>query len=221
MAIDTSTPRSRRALMAGLAGGLAAAVAGGLGRAQPASAHDADDVRLGRHNSATSTTSITNTAANDIAFRGTAEGFGVWGHSPLGTGVYGSSHSGYGVGGSSYAAGVFGISFGTTEGAAGVIGRSSGDRTGVFGSSGTGSLLGGPAKTGVYGYAAKDASAKGVWGKSTSGRGGVFTGKVAQVRLTPSSAISHPTSGAKGDLFVDTSGRLWFCKGGATWVQLA
>jgi hypothetical protein len=34
-------------------------------------------------------------------------------------------------------------------------------------------------------------------------------------------ATSHPGSGAKGDLFVDTSGRLWFCKGGMSWKQLA
>ena len=40
-------------------------------------------------------------------------------------------------------------------------------------------------------------------------------------RLSPSTAASHPDSGAAGDLFVDKTGRLWFCKGGATWKQLA
>ena len=27
--------------------------------------------------------------------------------------------------------------------------------------------------------------------------------------------------GVRGDLYVDKSGRLWFCKGGSTWKQLA
>jgi hypothetical protein len=37
----------------------------------------------------------------------------------------------------------------------------------------------------------------------------------------PSSRSTHPSSGALGDLFLDKSGRLWFCKGGTTWVKLA
>jgi hypothetical protein len=78
-----------------------------------------------------------------------------------------------------------------------------------------------PAKTGLYGYAAQDASAVGVRGESTVGRGGRFRGNKAQIRLDPSSAATHPSSGAKGDLFVDASGRLWFCKGSTNWVQLA
>jgi hypothetical protein len=61
----------------------------------------------------------------------------------------------------------------------------------------------------------------GVQGESVNGRGGLFTGKVAQVRLLPSTAATHPASGLAGDLFVDASARLWFCKGGTTWKQLA
>ncbi len=64
--------------------------------------------------------------------------------------------------------------------------------------------------TGVYGLAT-----------GTGSRGGVFGGKAAQVRLQPSGAATHPTSGDAGDLFVDKSHRLWFCKGGTTWKQLA
>ena len=60
-----------------------------------------------------------------------------------------------------------------------------------------------------------------VLGVSTNGRGGAFSGKQAQVQLLASTATSHPSSGARGDLFVDNSGRLWFCKGGTTWRQLA
>lgn len=61
----------------------------------------------------------------------------------------------------------------------------------------------------------------GVEGTSSLGVGGRFSGKTAQVRLAASGASSHPASGVKGDHFVDKSGRLWFCKGGSTWKQLA
>jgi hypothetical protein len=59
---------------------------------------------------------------------------------------------------------------------------------------------------------------------SAKGRGALFTGSVAQIRLTPAARATHPTSGERGDLFVDKSGRLWFCKAGgshAKWVQIA
>jgi hypothetical protein len=54
-------------------------------------------------------------------------------------------------------------------------------------------------------------------------RGGVFAGTKAQIRLTPSKASTHPISGRRGDLFVDSAGRLWFCRSGgknATWKQV-
>jgi hypothetical protein len=79
-----------------------------------------------------------------------------------------------------------------------------------------------PAKTGVYGYADSDAGSVGVRAGSPTGRGALFSGKLAQLRLSPTRLrATHPSSGATGDFFVDTSGRLWFCKGGTRWVQLA
>jgi hypothetical protein len=87
--------------------------------------------------------------------------------------------------------------------------------------SGTGSPPGAPTETGVYGYATHDGASVGVRGTSPTGRGGVFNGTVAQLKLQPSTASTHPSSGQNGDLFVDTSGRLWFWKGGTTWKQLA
>jgi hypothetical protein len=42
----------------------------------------------------------------------------------------------------------------------------------------------------------------------------------AQVQLLASAATTHPSSGLRGELFVDKSGRLWFCKGTTTWKQL-
>jgi hypothetical protein len=60
----------------------------------------------------------------------------------------------------------------------------------------------------------------GVKGDAPSGRGGQFSGGIAAARLMPSAATTHPSSGAAGDLFVDSTNRLWFCKGGSTWADL-
>ena len=43
----------------------------------------------------------------------------------------------------------------------------------------------------------------------------------AGCRYCPSTAATHPTSGALGDLFLDKNKRLWFCKGGSTSEQIA
>lgn len=67
------------------------------------------------------------------------------------------------------------------------------------------------------------ASADPVGASTEPARGGVFAGTKAQIRLTPSKASTHPTSGRRGDLFVDSAGRLWFCRSGgknATWKQV-
>ena len=61
----------------------------------------------------------------------------------------------------------------------------------------------------------------GITASSAHGIGGKFSGKVAPIQLVPSSAGSHPAKGSAGQLFVDHSNRLWFCKGGANWRQLA
>lgn len=53
------------------------------------------------------------------------------------------------------------------------------------------------------------------------GRGGKFSGGASSVTLVPSTGATHPPSGAPGDLYVDSTKRLWFCKGATTWKQLA
>jgi len=90
-----------------------------------------------------------------------------------------------------------------------------GDTMGVFGSArvdGPGVKGSGP--IGVQGEGAIGISARGE-------RGGTFAGNVAQLQLQPSGQASHPATGEPGDLFVDASRRLWFCKGGSSWVQVA
>ena len=117
MSESTNSEQSRRSLLklavAGLGGaGLAAAVGG-----QPAAATDGQAVLLGVVNESTSRTTITTSAADQIAIRGyststTGTGVGLYGDSAgamgkgvvglgVATGVQGSATSGVGVDGSS------------------------------------------------------------------------------------------------------------------------
>jgi hypothetical protein len=57
-------------------------------------------------------------------------------------------------------------------------------------------------------------------GSSAHGYGARLSGAL-QLRLIPGSASTHPHSGSPGVLFVDHSARLWYCKGGTSWHQLA
>jgi hypothetical protein len=145
---------------------------------------------------------------------------GVYGSSELGNGVVGYSDAHRAVSGSSGSGiGVFGQTNASNR--PGIRGVSFGDGTGVQGHSGPSSPPATPANTGVYGYATGGSGGVGVHGKSQDGRGGVFEGSAAQLKLVASTASSHPTPGQRGDLFVDNQGRLWFCKTGNSWVQLA
>ena len=200
MAIDTTSPRTRRALLGAGLGAIAAAVASTLVRPVVTRAADGDPVLQGAVNAASSTTEIDTTGAGAFEAHSVSN-FGVAGLSNSTIGVFGNSagSDGYGVGG-----------------------QASGNGTGVFGYSGlTGTFPTALARTGVHGAADQGTSSVGVRGSSKRGRGVVASGKVAQLRLMPSSATSHPSSGALGDLFLDRSKRLWFCKGGRNWARLA
>jgi hypothetical protein len=99
--------------------------------------------------------------------------FGVYGKAAgAGAGVMGSSTAGTGVVGESDSEiGVLGASRGVAQPA--ILARSAADGTGLLGFSG-GFMSPWPvaaAKTGVYGYAAQDATARGVYGRTTAGRG--------------------------------------------------
>ena len=179
------------------------------------------------------------------------DGAGVFGHAQSttgGIGVYGeadgknsrgvvgattdTTSETYGVLGTTQGTlgrGVFGWSLNEAKGGTGVWGQSSaGTGVAVRGYAWDGYGASGKFGTGVMGTSGSHAFPPpvplpntGVYGIGLNGRGGVFYGDRAQLKLVPSSAASHPASGQKGDLFVDTSGRLWFCQGGSGWKQLA
>lgn len=206
---------SRRALLAGLAGGLAAGVAGALGRASPALAVDGD-VHLNVSNDSTALTTIHNTATRGSAFYGqaTGTGDGVSGSTDSGFGVSGSSAEGFGVFASSlsgtalYAISDLGYGLqasGGSETTPAALGWSTGSNTGLQGVSGAGFLPISPAKTGVYGYAVQDSSARGVTGETTVGRGvqGIATSGVG---LYGTAAASGTALQAAGRVAFSTSG---------------
>ncbi len=222
MTIDSTATRSRRSLLFSGLGALGAAVGITLARTSPVHADDPDDVTLGAANTAPTTTQIQNTGDSQTAIRGVGttgpgvtgrsrDHHGTQGFSDHFTGVWGQSTFDYGV-----------IGFAPTGARAGALGYSAGNKTGVYGlSKGDDEVpRTTPDETGVFGRAVGGTGAVGVRGESGSGRGGYFIGNVAQLRLKPSSARSHPTAGLAGDLFLDSSRRLWLCKGGSTWVRL-
>jgi hypothetical protein len=151
MAIDTTPPRTRRAILAGALGAAAAVGIDAVARPRPAAA--ISYVVLGGDNSETTGTRITNTTTDvfRVAFKASASGLsnGVEGQSDAGVGVSGISNSGNAVVGSSTSGmGVF----------------AEGDAGGALGRSNVGN--------GVIGYT-YSAAASGVYGEGKSGGYGV------------------------------------------------
>ena len=235
---------SRRSFMAVVVGAIAAGVATALGRPLTVRAASQDMYTETAYNVGATTVLNNTTNANTVfaahnnkwgigisgtsdegdGVRGKADrGIGVHGISKAVAGVVGSSTSGEGVQGSSIQSiGVRGETIATHPPA--IWARSSGLH-GLIGSSSNSDYPAFNAPTGVYGYATKKyrfrASPVGVYGDGSIGRGGKFKGDAAQLQLVPSEANTHPTIGIRGDFFVDSSGRLWFCKGATDWILLA
>lgn len=162
MPVDRPVHATRRAILAAGVAGLAASMADALARPTGTRAADGGNALLGFANTATNTTSITNSSDTDTTFlaSNTAGGIGVQGSSSSNFGVLGTSATGYGA---------VGESGGSAK--SGVFGRNtSGAGPGVSGTSGTGAISQ-PIKTGVYGFANQDAGAFGVSGESGSGTG--------------------------------------------------
>ncbi len=191
MPVDSNVPRSRRAMLLGGAGAAAALATQALAR--PLGAEAANTSLVYTNDEDNSTVLSASSVANGPA---TGQGIGVNGHSDDSVGVRGTSKSNVGVRGDSTSS------------------------YGVWAESQSYHALAAFSEPGIGVWGTSGANV-GVRGESERGRGGLFKGRKAQVRLQPSTANSHPDSGAAGDLFVDKHARLWFCKGGTTWKQLA
>lgn len=191
MAIDIRTQRSRRALLVGSMGAVAAVAAQAVARPLGAKAADTSIAYVNDENN-----QVVLSASSIRNGPGTGQGIGVDGYCDDSVGVRGRSRTNVGVRGDSISG--FGM-FAESQTDHALVTYSD-RRAGVYGQSGSGI---------------------GVLGTSLTGRGGQFKGRKAQLRLQPSTSSTHPRSGARGDLFVDKQGRLWFCKGGTSWRQLA
>ncbi len=180
MSVDLGRSRSRRAILAGLGGGVAALAAGAL-RGLPTMRAGVDgDVVLGTANVETTLTSITNSIAGADAFAATAgastatsNSVGVLGEGDtgvLGSGVFGAvgagAADGIGVFGSASASAIPNV-----FGGAGVIGQSDAGGTAVVGFTGLTAPLPTP-DTGIYGRSdTGGAGGRGLMGHCATGIG--------------------------------------------------
>jgi hypothetical protein len=123
---------------------------------------------------------------------------------------------------------------------AALYGQTNGTGQGVFGyTTGTGSAIKGTiqntSSSAAAVYGTTSGSGPGVQGLSTSGYGGLFSGSLAPISLTPAGAAGIPGVGtgshAIGDIWVDENGLVFVCTGASTgsgntetpgtWRQLA
>jgi hypothetical protein len=94
MAIDTTSPRTRRAILLGALGGAVAAGAAAVGRASPVAATNGNVVHVGGTYSATNETTINATGHLVGALVGTSKsGNAIFGHSDTRNGIWGESYS--------------------------------------------------------------------------------------------------------------------------------
>lgn len=230
MPMDTRMRMSRRGVLAAMAGIAGAAVARTLSRADRALAagSDGEAVALGSHyEDIRSETSFATTKHDTAVMRFSGVDSDQYQHTVtvgpdgLRAGSRGHwSHRSVIIDGSVRATG------GGAEAApVGPMIVGEGDSMGVYGAAQAGGPgVRGRGTIGVEGIGATGvrASGEGGPGISASGtRGGTFVGNVAQLQLQPSGLPSHPAHGEPGDLFVDASHRLWFCKGGTRWSRVA
>jgi hypothetical protein len=205
-----STPSSRRALLAAGLGGIVAVVAHALGRPLPVRATDGQAVLAGQDNSATTTTSVTTNAGSGLAGItsdgsggvSAVSGSGVWGGvlgtasgNPygLGWGVRGYTPGTYGKGGSFTGNGSNGIGVEATA----WYGNA------VYAATTPNTFPGAPVKTGVYGFADADATARGVAGETTSGRAveGKATGGIGVWGESNTTAMVGRSNGSSTGVF--------------------
>ena len=158
MTIDRTATATRRALLAGILGGIGAWAAAAISRTSPVLANG-EVIHVGESFlTATTTTGLVNTVNADDVFKAGSTGGGIGVHGYGSTGVRGDSGSGIGIVGT------------TTTGSAAVYGHAS-ENTGIAGFSGGTLGVIPKADTGVFGFAGKGLESRGVSGMSPAGQG--------------------------------------------------
>jgi hypothetical protein len=211
MALDTTARRSRRAILVGALGGVAASALAAVGRPGLVAAGGADDgsqILVGsQFYSCEAQTILGNQGTNDTvfsAFSSTASGHGG------GTGIYGSSGSGYGVRAHSETSHALhadtpgGVAvFGTSQSGYGVMGFTSSGMAGTYGSAWNGSGVQGDSQGGIGVYGTSQGG-HGVYGVANAGSATAGTFGVTD----NSSGFGAVGANASGDGVLGYSGPL-------------
>jgi hypothetical protein len=156
MSVETSAPRSRRAVLAAALGGLGAVIASRIATPSAVNAAAGDPITVDNSVSGAATTALASTGAN-AAFAVTGVGQGVSGTTPDGTGLWGAS----------------------TDATPIADFTAPGHRTGIAGVTGSGTgIANNTGEVGVYGFSDVSGNSTGVWGDSTSGYGLIGSGLV-------------------------------------------
>jgi hypothetical protein len=214
-----AVPRSRRAILAALGGGVAALVANAIGRPLPIRAADGDPVNVGAAETGTTETSITVTGAA-TAFRGeSAQGYGLRGVSSeatvdnaKSTGVVGIAGSATNAEPDTHQTGVYGFTEGTDGHGQGVWGDSG--TLGVWGTGGDWGVQG----DGYWGLVGIGTDVEGSIGLYARGDTGVYaqTGSVAGPGPRPNTAVNAFAPWPDSAAFLD--GRITLTRSGAVLV---
>jgi hypothetical protein len=222
MSVESSAPRSRRAVLAAALGGLGAVVVSRFVTPEAVKAADGDAVLVGQP--------VSGTAATTLTSAGTATGLA--GHSASGTGLWGASDSTAAVAdwtASGNQTGVLGVAgdgtgIANNTGESGVYGFSnlSIDSSGVWGDSQQGSGVFGTGTTGVFAIGYWGVYARGrmaVVGDASSAETGVygFAGDLT-APLPPAGVGVQASAGSTAQIALNVSGKAKFSRSGRTLV---
>jgi hypothetical protein len=227
MSVDTSAPRSRRAILASALGGLGAVVASRLIKPDTARAAPGDAVLVDAAHTGAGSTSITSTTVSAVIAADTVDGTGLKGSSTDATVsdfTAASNRSGViGVAGAAGAPGDPGmIALNTDE--SGVYGFSniSQNSAGVWGDSAGGSGVLGSGGTGVLGFGYYGVYAFGrvaVTGEAYTTETGVYGYSGANPAPLPPAGVGvQATAGSTAQVALNVTGKAKFSRSGRTYI---
>jgi hypothetical protein len=244
MSVDSSAPRSRRAILTAALGGLGAVVVSRFASPEAAKAADGDAVNVGDSLTGTTVTKITTAAAATAIEGHSADGVGLWGANdsvtpidPVAlsnrqTGIIGHAGNGTGVAGNTGETGVYGFAD-VSGNSVGVWGDSPAG-IGVLATSGAWGLYAqghigvmgdvGPDDTGIYGFARNSVppnppSGAGVIGEADSTATGVygFVGATGVAAPAPTAGVGvQAAAGSTSQVALKVAGKAPFSRSART-----
>jgi hypothetical protein len=229
--MDTTTPRSRRAILASALGGLGAIAAARLVKPEAASANPGDPVTIDATTAGVGTTGITSIVPDADALHVSGDGSGITGIGTLGVGVTGTSNN---VNPSDFAnpshlTGIIGstgnpVNIATNTDEVGVYGYAdlSTGSSGVWGDSNVGTGVAGSGDTGVFGagyygvYAFGRVAVTGDGGATDTGVYGFAGANPAP--LPPAGVGVQATAGSTAQIALNVTGKAKFSRSGKTFI---